>query len=1071
MTDIFQKSTAATGLAALALFAAAGSANAAQLAYDGFDYAAGSSLTGKTGPIGFSSAYAAFGAGMNVTSPGLTYTGVTVTGNKLDLAGTNTGAYGVLTNSPETVGTTLYFSYLMQVTSGTGFAGVSLFQGGTETLYTGNRNDSGSNFIGIDPKGGTAVNSTASSANLSLLVYRVDFAASSATIRLYVNPTSATEPASASATVTKTAALTYDRIRIGSNGNTGSIDEFRLGQTFADVTIPPPVPVNQEIVVLGSSVAAGTGASPTSQAWAYKFEDLMENHAPIVAGSNVAWQVNNASVGGDNTTRVLARYQADVVNAHPGTDIVVIALSLANEGLPGSGNPQAVFDSFKSGLAQIIANCRSNGYYPVISLVYPNGDYTLNEYSYVRKMNVLLNTWDVPSINFLGAIDDGTGRWPTGYISDSYHPNNAGHAEMYFAVVPSLFEAIAAGKTILPQIQGTNRHLRMQRDPAEPAPIRYTPANPMHSFTMSFRVRSTDVGTVAAVGAGATRSTLEIRDNTLVYIGPAGAEMSTPLDANNGHWYDIALSHRYATGQSLLFVDGVLKGTVSDQYVPDLFVLDGAAGAAGRALAPLQADFQDLCIYRAAWTQDEAMAQHNGALQQASLEICAPLADAIPVPGAALENRAQGFSQVTLNTASFTPQLASTTPDNLTASSYVVNAASLGWTGHGSSGFTIERRRTGVAEAWSVVGTSPGTTPYFEDSGLLTGVSYDYRVSTQDGSLQSDYSNVASIIPGGQSARSYQEWITGYFTPNTSTYLIDFNTNASPAYGTVKWNTVSSLTSTTPYTLKDTANSTAAGYTIAVSDSFDQFRADNGSPLADYAADAQITCFGLRDDVPLTGSFTFAHLDPAATYDFTFLARRGTLVAGYDYSGTYTFTGNAAPVVVTVNGATNTTLTNVAGIVPNASGVITLKISAGPGTGNDFPVINFIQMSRVTGDPGYLQNIKPTSDPDGDKFSNLEEYARGLNPTQANPTPLTLATLGNNASGTPVHLIVTKDRRAREISYVLEKSADLTSWATDTQATSSVINRAGSIETLDFSSPGNGTNRFFRIRMVLTPGA
>ncbi|MES2924246.1 MAG: GDSL-type esterase/lipase family protein [Verrucomicrobiota bacterium] len=1070
MINLFRNSSAALGLTAIALFSAAGSASSAQLAYDGFDYAAGSSLTGKTGPVGFIAAYSAFGAGLNVTSPGLTYTGLTVTGNKLNIAGTNTGVYGGLTNSPETVGSTIYFSYLMQVTSGIGYAGVSLFQGATETLYTGNRNDGFSNFLGIDPKGGTAVNSTSSSANLSLLVYRVDFAASSATIRLYVNPPLSAEPAIASAVVTKTSALTYDRIRIASNGNTGSIDEFRLGQTFADVAGTPPVTQTQEIVVLGSSVAAGTGANPSSQAWAYRFEDLMENHAPVVPGSNTAWQISNASVGGDNTTRVLARYQADVVTAHPGTDCVIIALSLANEGLVGAGNPQAVFDSFKSGLAQIIANCRSNGYYPVISLVYPNGDYSLNEYSYVRKMNVLLNTWNVPSFNFLGAIDDGSGRWPAGYVADSYHPNNAGHGELYYAVVPSLFDAIAAGRTTGPQIQGTNRHLRLQRDAAEPAPIRYTPANPMHSFTMSFRVRSTDVGTVAAVGAGATRSTIEIRDNSLVYIGPTGAEMSTPLDANNGRWYDIALSHRYATGQSLLFVDGILKGTVSDQYVPDLFVLDGAAGASGRALAPQQADFQDLCIYRAAWTQDEAMAQHNGGLQQASLEICAPLADAAPVLGAALENRAQSFSQVTLNTANFTPQLASITPDNLTAASYAVNTASLVWTSHGSAGFTIERRRTGVAEAWSVVGTSPGTAPYYEDNGLLTGVSYDYRVSTQDGGLQSDYTNVASIIPGGQSARSYQQWIADYFTPNTATYLIDFNTNASPAYGTVKWNTVSSLNSATPYTLKDTTNSTAAGYTIAVSDSFDQFRADNGSPLADYPADAQITCFALRDDVPLTGSFTFAHLDPAATYDFTFFARRGALVAGFDYSGTYTFTGNAAPVVVTVNAATNTTLTNVPGIVPNAAGVITLKISTGPGAGTDFPVINFLKMSRVTADTGYIQNIKPTSDPDGDKFPNLEEYARGLNPTQVNSTPLTLTNVGDNAPGTQVHLIVTRDRRAREISYLLEKSADLTSWQVNTQATSSVISRAGSFETLDFSTPGNGTNRFFRIRMVLTPG-
>lgn len=1065
MFDSFQKS-AALAVTALGFITAA---TAAPLAYDGFDYPVGSSLTGKNAPTGFSSAYAEIGSGITVAAPGLTYTGLTVSGNKLNISGANASVAASLASSPDAVGSTIYFSYLMQVGSGTGITGISLFQGSTEMLYTGNRNDGGTNFFGVDPKGGNAVSSNAPSGNLSLVVYRIDFAATSATIRLYVNPTSGIEPGIPSAIATKTTPLTYDRIRIVSQGTTGSIDEFRLGQTFADVALTPPVPVSQEIVVLGSSVAAGTGASPTSAAWAYKFEDLMENHAPIVPGSVVNWQINNASVGGDNTTRVLARYQADVVNKYPGTDVVIIALSLANQGLVGAADPQSVFDSFKLGLAQIIANCRSNGYYPVISLVYPNGDYTLNEYSYVRKMNLLLNTWNIPSINFLGAIDDGTGRWPTGYVSDSYHPNNAGHGELYTAVVPSLFDAIYSGKKTSPQIQGTNGYLRLQRDATDPAPIRHTPANPMHSFNMSFRVRSTDVGTVAAIGSGSNRATIEIRDTSLVYIGPTGVEMSTPLDANSGRWYDIALSHRYATNQTLLFVDGILKGTASDNYVPDLFVLGGAAGASGRALAPQQADFQDLCIYRAAWTQDEALAQSNGALQQASLEICAPLADAAPVLGAALENRAQSFSQVAITSASFTPQLASTTPDNLTVASYSVNTASLTWAGHGGGVFTIERRRTGVAEAWSVVGTTPNNAPSFEDSGLTAGVSYDYRISTQEGGTQGDHGNVATVVPGGQSAVSYQTWVSNYFTPNTSTYLVDFNTNANAAYGTAKWTTVTNLSSTTPYALKDANNSTAAGYTIAVTDAFDQFRDDNGSPIADYAASAQISCFAIRDDPNKTGIFTFAHLEPTATYDFTFFARRGSLVADFNYSGVYTFTGSGSPVVVNVNGALNTALTNVTGIVPNASGVITLKVTPGAGTGTPFPVINFLKMSRVTGDPAYTQNIKPTSDPDGDGITNLEEYARSLDPTKINTTPLMLTPSGTNTIDTQIHLSIPKDRRARDISYVLEKSSSLVSWQTDPQATSMVLSRNGAIDTLDFATAGNGEKQFFRVRMVLAP--
>ena len=730
----------------MAAFTGGGEVRAGLIASDGFNYPPGTSLTGVTGPLGFASAYTTSTTSSAVSAPGFTYGDLPVSGNKVDFAGTNS-ASAVLASSPETPGTSVYLSYLMRVDPTTGSAGLSLYQGTTETLFTGKRSGS-PNVFGIDPKTGTAANSTVSCSHLALVVYRIDFAAASATIKMYVNPQSNVEPATPDLVVAKTSALTYDRIRIQSSGATGSVDEFRLGTTFADVSPVTYGSIAREVVVLGSSVAAGTGASPLSQAWAYRLQNLLENQAPIVPGSHVGWQVDNASVGGDNTQRVLNRFQTDVATAHTDANMVVIALSLANEGLQGATDPQAVYDSFKSGVTQIISNCRAEGFYPIISLAYPNGAYTANEYAYVKRMNLLLNTWDLPSINSLGAIDDGAGHWAVGNFYDGGHPNSLGHGEMFSAIVPSLFDAIAAGKTGQPQWLGTRGYLRLQRDAAETSPIRFVPVQSMQSFTLSLRARSTDVGTIAAVGAGPNRVTLEMRDTSLVYIGPTGTESSIVMDANDGAWHDIALSHRHASGQSLVFVDGLLQATVSDQYVPDSFTVGGAAGAAGRALAPQQADYQDVAIYRAAWTPEEALAQSSGALQQASLEICAPLADAEAVQGSVLENRAQSLAKFILQTANGSPRLTSTTPDGLNATFAGGTSVNLAWTDHagGAGAFTIERRRTGVAEAWVTAGTSPGSSPSFVDSGLATAVSYDYRVSVPEGTLHGDYSNVASVV-------------------------------------------------------------------------------------------------------------------------------------------------------------------------------------------------------------------------------------------------------------------------------------------------------------------------------------
>lgn len=932
------------------IFAGTGGVIAAPLAYEGFNHAPGTPLAGQTGPLGFSAAYTASNAGLSVSSGGSTYGDLATAGNKLAFTGTsNNGNFGILANSPETPGTSVYFSYLMQASPTGGYAGVSLFDGGNEVLFTGKRN--GSTYVfGMEPKTGDSGNTTIPATRLSFVVCRIDFATNSAVIRMYVNPQTAGEPATADLTVTRTAALNYDRVRFQSNDVTGSVDEFRMGGSYADVAPMTYGGIPSEIVVLGSSVAAGYGASPQeTNGWAWRMKSLLENPPPVVPGSHVAWNVYNASIPGNNTAAVISRFQNDVAIPRAGADIVIIGLSLANEGLAGSSNPQAVFDSFKNGIGTIIGNCRAANMYPVVALCYPRNQYTAGEYSYVRRMNLLLNTWDVPSVNFLGAIDDGSGQWAPGYFADDLHPNSQGHLEMEASIVPSMFDAILAGKTASPEWDGTTGYLRLQQDPANPAPLSYTPAQEYRSLTLSLRVRTTDTGTVAAIGSGGTGATMEIRSNALIYVSPAGAETIIPANLADGHWHDLALSYRKPTQQALVFIDGQLKATLAGSLTAGSFNVGGPGSITGRASSPAQADYQDVAIYRAAWTEDEALAQSRGDLQQASLDILATLDDASPAQAAPLVNRAQSLSSPYLLTGYFTARVSPATPSNLSAVSYQSGKASLSWADHasGSAPTTIERRRTGVAEPWTIVGTSPGGRSYFNDSGLLSGSSYEYRVSVAEGALQGDYSDVATVTPAGQAGTSYANWIAGFYPPplDEAVYLVDFNTTASPNYNGAIWNTVSSANIQTPLALKDSVGNTS-GINVAISNSFDQTRTDAGSVLTDYPAAAQGTLFALRDDSPLAGAITFAGLDPAALYDFSFFARRGALVGGYDYSGTYTFTGGGSPVAVTVDAATNTLMTRVPGIAPNASGVITLTITAGPGTGTDFPVINFLKLQK-----------------------------------------------------------------------------------------------------------------------------
>ncbi len=295
-------------------------------------------------------------------------------------------------------------------------------------------------------------------------------------------------------------------------------------------------------------------------------------------------------------------------------------------------------------------------------------------------------------------------------------------------------------------------------------------------------------------------------------------------------------------------------------------------------------------------------------------------------------------------------------------------------------------------------------------------------------------------------------------------HLIDFNTNAAPDYGAVRWNTVNSTSSTAPYTLRDIYNN-LTGSSLTLTNGFDQFRSDAIAPIPDLAAAAQGSQFCLRDDVPLTAGMTFSGLNPAKAYDFSFLSKRGTLLGGFDYQGTFTFTGAGAPVVVVTDAAVNTALTAVPPVTPDATGKITLGISAGPGTGTDFPVLNLIRFGPAA-PSSYDPRREPDADPDGDGLKNFEEYARGLDPKVADGEPFHINSYKQDtATGSRLELVL--DRRATDARCVLESSTNLTTWSPEGSATRSAFAGPGDLSTLRYEVPVSGEPRFFRFSLDL----
>ena len=374
-----------------------------------------------------------------------------------------------------------------------------------------------------------------------------------------------------------------------------------------------------KITVFGSSVAAGWSAADQKGYW-FSLKELMEQRG---------WDVSSCSRGGDNTYSILDRFD-DLLTHEP--DYVFIGLSLANEGIRGKKNDEerdAVFSQYESGLKGIIALLRSNGIKPIVGLCYPHGQYIPSEIYCVRRMNLLINTWNVPSANFLDALDDTSGGWAVGFENDPGHPNTEGHKEMFYTIVPSVFEAMQAGKPIPTKATGNNS----VKLGSQNGKIVFQPKDTVHSWAISFWIKGKQGNnTAASAGNGVVAISPK---GVAEYVSESAKTILSQVNVADGKWHHVVVSHMYAHGQTQLFVDNKSAGTVTERTAPESFSIGGDKAY----------DYKQWMIYRSALNEMEVNALYEGKLLQASLEIYAPLHDKKLQNNKPVENRAQSMSE------------------------------------------------------------------------------------------------------------------------------------------------------------------------------------------------------------------------------------------------------------------------------------------------------------------------------------------------------------------------------------------------------------------------------------------
>jgi hypothetical protein len=378
---------------------------------------------------------------------------------------------------------------------------------------------------------------------------------------------------------------------------------------------------------LGSSVCNGSNAEK-KQGYSHQFyfNNIIDT---------TKYRYFNVSTGGDNTIRI-EKFERITNKLYPTKpDIVVLGLSLSNEGikeLKNDNEREQILEQFRSRLLALADSLSRQGIKPVIVNCYPHSEFTPDEYKFTKRMNYIINTWKYPSINVLGTIDDGQGKWVKGYMADVGHPNYIGHQEMSYSIVPSLFEAIQKGKKT-PLYDWNKSYCTIRNVAQVESPLTLVIKNTVHSFTLSFRLKKTDIGSIAGFTSADLQHRITVSGNKIYY-----KNLSANLPDSPNNWIHVVLSHSYTNQESSFFIDGRLIGKVSEQLIPTEIHFGGTAS---------YTELKDLNIHRSCLNPDEALDLFNKKFIQSSLEFYNPMTK--PNESFSLYNYGQSLSELTIN--------------------------------------------------------------------------------------------------------------------------------------------------------------------------------------------------------------------------------------------------------------------------------------------------------------------------------------------------------------------------------------------------------------------------------------
>lgn len=394
------------------------------------------------------------------------------------------------------------------------------------------------------------------------------------------------------------------------------------------------------VVGLGSSVLNGWGATDNN-GW---FNRLATSLA------SKGYTCINKGIPGDNAQACINRFYADVAMYHP--DYVVVGLSLANEGII-TGDGETVYTTYTNNIYTLINMIRQIGAIPIICGCYPNNDYTSVHYNYCKQFNRAMEDKDVAFINFMGAVDDLTGKWITGTFSDARHPNDVGHQAMFKSIGLSLFDLLNdKSNGSLVSIDGG---LVTGVDKVTEKPLEVILDDGMDSFSVAFWVKDINGGSTKVYWSSGATGSPRLRNTTgyLEFFDDTVSIMTDVPISSDGLYHHVVLTFSKKSFNCMLYVDGILKGSASIAGITSTSMIF-ANNYNFAQFGANNCEFKDILIYRTVLNAEQVQQLFYGNYLAGSLEIYAPLADGVIYNGARLLNLAKTKSYLKCNSADFT---------------------------------------------------------------------------------------------------------------------------------------------------------------------------------------------------------------------------------------------------------------------------------------------------------------------------------------------------------------------------------------------------------------------------------